>query len=51
VTWAAASGEAGWGRQTRAQVERMVETTSLKDQMVSFGLYQDWESGRRGRRR
>jgi carboxypeptidase Q len=50
VTWAAASGEAGWGRQTRAQVERMVETTSLKDQMVSFGLYQDWESGRRGRR-
>jgi carboxypeptidase Q len=50
VTWAAASGEVPWRRQSRAEVERLVETTNLKEQMVSFGLYEDWRAGRRGRR-
>jgi carboxypeptidase Q len=50
VAWGFANGEAAWGRQSRAEIERLVETTNLKEQMVSFGLYEDWRSGQRGRR-
>ena len=50
VTWGFANGEVGWRRQGRAEVERLVEGTNLKEQMVSFGLFEDWQAGRRGRR-
>jgi Zn-dependent M28 family amino/carboxypeptidase len=50
VVWGFANAEAAWGRQTGAQVQKLVETTTLKDQMVSFGVFDDWRSGQRGRR-
>jgi carboxypeptidase Q len=51
VTWGFAQAEAGWKRQSRAEVEALVEGTSLKSQLESFGLYELWRSGARGRRR
>jgi Iap family predicted aminopeptidase len=50
LAWALAQDEAAWPRHTAAQVTALVETTSLKDQMVSFGVMEDWKAGRRGRR-
>lgn len=50
VLWAFAEGNVTWRRQSALQVERMVETTNLKQQMESFGAYEDWQAGRRGRR-
>lgn len=50
VLWGFSEGNVSWGRQSALQVERMVETTSLKQQMESFGAYEDWQAGRRGRR-
>jgi carboxypeptidase Q len=50
LAWGFANGEAGWGRQSAADVGRLVETTSLKAQMESFGLYEQWASGKRGLR-
>ena len=46
-------GEVSWGRQTGAEVEALVESTSLKDQMrtMALSLGEDWSSGARGRRR
>ncbi len=46
-----AQADVAWRRQSRAEVEALVEGTSLKSQMVSFGLYDDWLSGARGRRK
>ena len=51
ATWGLAQADVAWGRQSRAEVEALVEGTTLKGQMVSFGLYDDWTSGRRGRRK
>jgi len=39
-----------WARQGRAEIEALVERTSLKDQMASFGLLESWLDGSRGRR-
>lgn len=50
VLWAFSEADAGWSRQTAVQVQTLVETTTLKQQMESFGAYEDWRSGRRGRR-
>ncbi|HJU88977.1 MAG TPA: M28 family peptidase [Gemmatimonadaceae bacterium] len=38
-------------RQTRAQVEELIRTTDLRDQMVTFNVWTDWEQGKRGRSR
>jgi hypothetical protein len=37
-------------RQSRAQVEELVRTTDLGQQMKSFGQYEDWATGKRGRK-
>lgn len=50
LAWGFANGEVGWRRQSAAEVERLVEATSLRSQLESFGLYQAWASGKRGRR-
>jgi hypothetical protein len=50
VTWAFAQSEVTWRRQTRAEVEALVEGTSLKQQMVNFNLWESWRDGSRGRR-
>ena len=38
-------------RQSRAQVSRVLETGKLDAQMKTYGLWSDWESGKRGRSR
>jgi len=49
VTWWYASAPVTWQRQTRAQVEHLVQETDLDDQMKAFNIWPDWEAGRRGR--
>ena len=49
VTWGFATMEVTWKRQTREDIEQLIRKTDLKDQMMSFGVWEDWESGRRGR--
>ena len=36
-------------RLTRAQIEHTMHETHLDDQMKVFGIWQQWESGKRGR--
>ncbi len=50
VVWGFAQGEVTWARQGRAEVEALVQKTSLKDQMASFGLLESWQDGTRGRK-
>jgi len=38
-------------RQSRAEVERLLVETKLDEQMKLFGLWEQWESGARGRER
>jgi len=38
-------------RQTRAEVARVLEEGRLDAQMKTYGLWSDWESGKRGRER
>ena len=49
--WGLAQGEVHWKRQTRAEVEALVNGTTLKDQMESFGVLEGWLDGSRGRKR
>jgi carboxypeptidase Q len=49
VTWSFANMDVTWGRQTRAQVEQLISTTDLGDQMKAFGVWDGWEDGTRGR--
>lgn len=51
VTWGFANAEAGWGRQTRAQVQALVDGSTLKAQMIGMDLYELWVSGERGRKK
>jgi hypothetical protein len=50
VIWAFANTDVTWRRQTREEIERLVRSTDLADQMRMFGILGDWEAGRRGRR-
>jgi hypothetical protein len=50
VVWGIAQGEVTWARQSRAEVEALVQKTTLKDQMASFGLLESWQDGTRGRK-
>jgi len=50
LTWGLAQGEVTWRRQSRVEIERLVESTSLKDQMASFGFLEAWRKGTRGRK-
>jgi len=38
-----------WTRQSRAQVEALMRATDLEQQMRTFGVWKDYESGKRGR--
>lgn len=35
-------------RQSRAEVDKLMQTTDLGAQMKSMGMWKDWEAGRRG---
>jgi hypothetical protein len=50
VAWGFAETDASWKRQGRAEIEALVEGTSLRAQLESFGLYELWRSGARGRK-
>jgi hypothetical protein len=49
VTWAFANHAPRLPRQSRAEVEQLVDHTSLRAQMESFGLLEPFLSGQRGR--
>ncbi|HVE66486.1 MAG TPA: M28 family peptidase [Thermoanaerobaculia bacterium] len=36
-------------RQSRAEVEKLLEKSGLARQMKTYGLWEDWETGKRGR--
>jgi len=40
-----------WKRQGRADIERLIATTDLRQQMESLGMWREWASGARGRKR
>ncbi len=51
VTWGFANdGGVSWRRQTRAEVQELIDSTDLGEQMRTFGLMEPWERGERGRR-
>jgi hypothetical protein len=37
-------------RQSRAEIDRVLVKSGIADQMKTYGLWADWESGKRGRR-
>ncbi len=49
VTLAFANQDFDLPRQSRAEIEDLIETTSLGDQMRTFNVYDKWKSGERGR--
>lgn len=51
VVWAFANMEVTWGRQSRAEIERLIATTDLEQQMRSFAVWDPWVAGVRGRAR
>lgn len=42
--------EVNWKRQTRAEIQKLIDSTNLGDQMKIFGSYDDWVNGKRGRK-
>ena len=51
VTWGFATQDLSLPRQTAAQVDSLVRSTDLAEQMKSFGVYESWEAGARGLKR
>lgn len=49
LTYGFANMDVTWKRQTRAEIQTLIETTDLKRQMEMFGLYKSWLDGTRGR--
>ena len=36
-------------RQSRAEIAKVLEKSGIADQMKAFGMWKDWETGKRGR--
>ena len=49
VTWGFATMDVTWQRQTRDEIQQIIDATDLGDQMSTFGLMQPWETAERGR--
>jgi hypothetical protein len=49
VTYGFAQMEVTWQRQTRAEVQKLIDISDLGAQMKSFGVWEDWVDGTRGR--
>lgn len=49
VIWGFANDTRRLPRQTRAEVEALIESTDLESQMRNFAVWDDWEAGIRGR--
>jgi carboxypeptidase Q len=50
VTWAFANDLERLPRQSRAEIETLMKTTNLPQQMKMMGVFDDWSAGRRGRK-
>lgn len=50
LTYGFANMEVTWKRQTRAEIQKLIDTTNLKKQMEIFNVYSGWLDGTRGRR-
>ena len=48
VTWSFAEMEVTWKRQTRAEVQQLIDTTDLGPEMRAFHLMEGWDKGERG---
>ncbi|MCP5046590.1 MAG: M20/M25/M40 family metallo-hydrolase [bacterium] len=52
VTLGFANMEVDWKRQSRDEIQHIIDTTSLKEQMETFfGFYDAWVEGKRGRKK
>ena len=49
LTYAFANMEVTWKRQTRTEIQNLIDSTDLKRQMEMFGLYESWLDGTRAR--
>ncbi|NIM48028.1 MAG: M28 family peptidase [Gemmatimonadales bacterium] len=49
VIYGFATMDVTWKRQTRAEIEALVAATDLEQQMRTFGIWESWAEGRRGR--
>jgi hypothetical protein len=38
-------------RQSRVEIAKVLEKSGIADQMKAFGLWADWENGKRGRQK
>jgi hypothetical protein len=50
VTWGFAEMDLSLPRHTRSQIEDLIRTTDLGEQMKSMGVWKGWEEGTRGRK-
>jgi len=50
VVYGFAEADVTWMRQTRAQIEQLMAASDLEQQMRTFGLWEAWENGSRGRK-
>ncbi len=50
VIWRFAETDVGWRRHDRAEIQALIDSTDLADQMRMFGLLEPWQSGERGRK-
>ena len=48
MTWGFATVDLSLPRQTATQVDSLVRSTDLGEQMKSFNVYESWEKGERG---
>jgi hypothetical protein len=49
VVYGFAEADVNWRRQTRAEIEQLIAASDLEQQMRTFGLWEAWENGSRGR--
>ena len=49
VTYTFANIDGNWPRQTRAEIQTLIDDTDLGDQMRTFNFWNDWVNGIRGR--
>jgi len=50
VTYGFAQMNVTWQRQSRAEVQKLIDATDLGAQMKSFGVWEGWVDGSRGRK-
>jgi len=49
VVYGFAEADVKWERQTRAEIEELMAASDLEQQMRTFGLWEAWKNGSRGR--